>query len=68
MKAMMSAAMPPTESGGSPYRSAHAPIVHKHHGTIMSQPVGVDGIRVVHWAGEMLKANHRRRALFPNRR
>jgi hypothetical protein len=31
----------------------------------LSEPVGVDGIEVVHSAGEMLKADHRGRALLP---
>ena len=48
----------------SPTRAAHAPIVHEHHGTVLGEPVGVDGIPVVHSACEVLKADQGRRTLL----
>ena len=46
-------------------RAAYAPIVHEHHGTVLGEPVGVDGIPVVHPAGEVLEADQGRRTLLP---
>jgi len=46
-------------------RAAYAPIVYEHHGTVLGESVGVDGIPVVHSACEVLKADQGRRALLP---
>ena len=46
-------------------RAAYAPIVHEHHGAVLGEAVGVDGIPVVHPAPEVLKADQGRRTLLP---
>jgi hypothetical protein len=46
-------------------QAAYARIIHEHHGTVLSEPVGVNGVPVVHCSSEVLEADQRRRTLFP---
>jgi hypothetical protein len=63
--------MPCIESGVSRLerrlatRAAYTPIVHEHDRTVFSEPVGVNGIPVVHPACEVLKADQWRGTLLP---
>src|SRR6202040_570044 len=45
-------------------RATDTPIVDQDHRAVLCQAVGVDRIEIVHRAGEVLKAHHRRGAFL----
>src|SRR6202040_3840445 len=45
-------------------RATDTPIIDQDHRAVLRQAVGVDRIEIVHRAGEMLKAHHRRGAFL----